>query len=75
MAAVGRNAQAEQRLRMALDLFTAGEDAMRQRLRRQSPALSPQEIEARLVQWLQERPGAEFGDSPGTPVAWPRPSR
>jgi Rv0078B-related antitoxin len=60
------------RLRLALDLFTTGEDLMRQRLRREHPELAAAEIEGRLVDWLRTRPGAEFGDSPGTPVAWPR---
>jgi len=71
---VGRDTKAGQRLLLALDLFAVGEDLMRQRLRRQHPELSPDEIERRLVEWLRERPGAEFGDSPGRPVAWPRPA-
>ncbi|MGH7387866.1 MAG: hypothetical protein ACREM3_00170 [Candidatus Rokuibacteriota bacterium] len=60
------------RLRLALDLFDAGEALMRQRLRRQHPDLSSRDIDRRLAAWLRSRPGAEFGDSPGTPVAWPR---
>ena len=60
------------RLRLALDLFSTGEQLMRQRLRRAHPDLPAREIELRLVEWLQTRPGAEFGDSPGTPAAWPR---
>jgi Rv0078B-related antitoxin len=63
---------AARRLRLALDLFSTGEQLMRQRLRREHPELSAPEIERRLVKWLRTRPGAEFGDSPGTPVAWPR---
>jgi Rv0078B-related antitoxin len=63
---------AARRLRLALDLFSTGEALMRQRLRRAHPELSPAEIERRLVQWLQTRPGAEFGDAPGHPVPWPR---
>ncbi len=47
---------------------------MRQRLRREHPELSARAIEERLVEWLRERPGAEFGDSPGRPVAWSRPA-
>jgi hypothetical protein len=64
---------AARRLRLALDLFRTGEEMMRQRLRREHPDLSEREIEQRLVAWLRERPGAEHGDSPGKPVAWPRP--
>jgi Rv0078B-related antitoxin len=66
---------AARRLRLALDLFQAGEEMMRQTLRRQHPELSGPEIEARVVAWLQERPGAEFGDAPGIPRPWPRRSR
>jgi len=63
---------AARRLRLALDLFRTGEAMMRERLRREHPELSEQEIEARLVAWLQERPGAESGDAPGRRVPWPR---
>lgn len=63
---------AARRLRLALDLFGAGEELMRQRLRREQPDLPADAIEERLAQWLQKRPGAEFGDSAGAPVAWPR---
>jgi len=63
---------AARRLRLALDLFRVGEQLMRQRLRREHPDLSAQEIEHRLANWLRERPGAPFGDYPGVPGAWPR---
>jgi Rv0078B-related antitoxin len=66
---------AARRLRLALDLFEAGEELMRQQLRRKHPALTTAEIEARLLTWLLERPGAEFGDTTGRLVPWPRPSR
>jgi hypothetical protein len=72
---LGVNADLEaaaRRLRLALDLFSTGEAMMRERLRREHPELSVREIEKRLAEWLHERPGAEFGDSPGKPVAWPR---
>jgi len=74
MGVVGGNVKAAERLRLALDLFTAGEELMRQRVRREHPELREAEIEARLVLWLRDRPGAEFGDSPGKPVAWLRPN-
>ena len=64
---------AARRLRLALDLFRTGEEMMRQRLRREHPELSEREIERRLLEWLRERPGAEHGDAPGKPLAWPRP--
>jgi hypothetical protein len=54
--------------RMALDLFQAGVDVMRQNLRRRHPEAQDEEIERLLGDWLQERPGAESGDCPGRPV-------
>jgi hypothetical protein len=57
-----------------LDLFEAGVEMMRQNLRRQFPEADEKEIASRLAQWLQERPGAEFGDCDGRPVPWPRSS-
>ena len=52
-------------LQTTLDLFAVGLELMSQRLRREHPDATEQELEARLVQWLQSRPGAELGDSPG----------
>lgn len=61
-----------ERLRLALDLFEAGEAVMRQNLRRRYPGEDESQIEARLLAWLHERPGAEHGDAPGRSVPWPR---
>jgi hypothetical protein len=61
-----------EKLRLAFDLFEAGEEMMRQRLRREFPDAGAAEIERRLVSWLQDRPGAPFGDAEGRPVPWPR---
>jgi Rv0078B-related antitoxin len=61
------------RLRLALDLFGAGVDLMRQNLKRLDPEAPPAEIEQRLVRWLSSRPGAEHGDSAGRSVPWPTP--
>lgn len=63
---------AADRLRLALDLFAAGEAMMRQNLKRRHPEASDAEIEQHLTAWLLERPGAEAGDAAGRPVAWPR---
>jgi hypothetical protein len=63
---------AAERLRLALDFYEAGEALMRQNLRRAHPHASDEEIETMLVRWLQHRPGAEHGDSAGTPGTWPR---
>jgi hypothetical protein len=62
-------------LRLAFDLFVAGEAMRRAQLRREHPTASEDEIEALLVAWLHERPGAPFGDAEGRPVPWPRPPR
>lgn len=66
-------AEAAERLRLALELFEAGESMMRQNLRRRFPSASAEEIEERLEAWLSERPGAECGDAVGRPTTWPRP--
>lgn len=63
------------RLRTALELQRTGIAMMRQNLRRRFPSESEAEIGRRLSAWLQERPGAEFGDGVGRPVSWPRPGR
>lgn len=51
-------------LRITLDLLDDAEELMRQRLRR-TTTMSEEEIEARVLAWLHERPGAEYGDAPG----------
>jgi hypothetical protein len=54
-----------ERLRLALDMFGLGEDLMRQKLRREHPGASTEEVDRMLRAWLQTRPGAEHGDCPG----------
>jgi hypothetical protein len=54
--------------RTTLDLFETGLGLMRQNLRRERPDATEQEIERQLHQWLQDRPGAKFGDCPGPRV-------
>src|SRR5436189_2117191 len=54
-----------ERLRLALELFEAGEAMMRQRIRRQFPAIDSAAVERILVEWLRTRPGAEHGDGAG----------
>jgi len=61
---------AAERLRLALDLYATGEDIMRQNLRRRHPDATGEEIERLIIEWLRRRPGAEHGDSAGTPVPW-----
>ena len=72
MSSENARAEAAARLRMALEMFEPGVEMMRQKLRRDHPDLADHEIEARVRAWLQERPGAEFGDAVGRHVGWPR---
>ena len=61
--------------RIAMEMFEAGVDMMRQNLRREDPGATEEEIEVRLRAWLRHRPGAEFADSAGRPGTWPRRRR
>ena len=63
---------AADRFRTALDMFEFGEAMMRQRITRENPGLTADEIETRLVEWLHMRPGAEDGDAVGRSGTWPR---
>jgi hypothetical protein len=60
-----------QRLRIALNLHDFGVAMMRQNLRRRYPVASDKEIEAKLLEWLRTRPGAEYGDGVGRPRELP----
>jgi hypothetical protein len=60
------------RLHMAFQLIDVAERMLRQRLRRESPDISEQALEARVGAWYERRPGAEMGDGEGIAVAWPR---
>jgi hypothetical protein len=61
------NSLVAQRLRLALDMYEAGEQMLRQRLRRERPDVTPDELDAEINSWLRTRPGAATGDSPGHP--------
>jgi hypothetical protein len=63
-----------ERFRTTLALFEFGEQMLRQKLRRKFPQATEAEIEAHVQEWLERRPGAEYGDGVGHPVAWPRRS-
>jgi len=47
---------AARRFAVTLDLFEAGVEMMRARLRREQPQLSAGEIEGRVRSWLAQRP-------------------
>lgn len=59
-------------VRTALDLFGIAEGLVRQRLGREHPEATPEEIERGVETWLLDRPGAEGGDCPGRPRPLPR---
>ncbi|MBI4612435.1 MAG: hypothetical protein HY720_02390 [Planctomycetes bacterium] len=65
MKATPRGSSAS-RLRAALEMYRMGESMMRLRLRRRYPRASEARLAARLVAWLEERPGAEEGDAQGS---------
>ena len=55
----------EERLRIALDLADVGIEMMRTRLRRENPDASDAWLDAAMLRWMHDRPGAPFGDYPG----------
>jgi hypothetical protein len=57
-------------LRLAFDLFEAAESLLRQNILRELPESTEQEIETKIIAWLQDRPGAPHGDGPGIPRPW-----
>ena len=64
MASPANPSDVADRLRTALDLMATGVEMTRQRLRRQFPSATEQDIADRVDQWLRQRPGAEHGDGP-----------
>jgi hypothetical protein len=63
---------AQDGVRCALELYELAERMLEQRLRREHPEWSLADVDAEIERWLLRRPGAEFGDGVGRPVAWPR---
>jgi hypothetical protein len=59
-------------VRTALDLYEVAETLVRQRLRRERPGASEDEIEQQVGAWRVARPGAEDGDAPGRRRPLPR---
>ena len=60
-------------LRIALDLFEAAEELVRQNFRRAFPNATDAEVEKRVQDWLWNRRDAPHGDAPGTPRPWRDP--
>ena len=50
-----------EKFRVVFDMCEAGVEMYRQRMRREAPAASDEEIEAKVAAWLQ-RPSGEVGD-------------
>lgn len=53
------------RVQTTLDLYETAESMLRQNLRRRFPQETSGQIEQRLIESLQDRPGAERGDAGG----------
>jgi hypothetical protein len=56
-----------QRLRTAIAMHDFGVRMYRQRLRRERPGATDEDIDEQLWSWLRHRPGAEHGDAVGSP--------
>lgn len=46
------------RMELAFELYDVAEQMMRQNLRRRFPDADGDDLERRLIEWLQKRPGA-----------------
>lgn len=57
----------EERLRTALELAAVGEQMVRMRLTRDHPDWDEDRIQSAMEHWMQDRPGAPYGDHPGSP--------
>ncbi len=64
-------AAAAEQLEDALELADLAERMVRARLRREHPAWSEEELDAQVLAWLHDRPGAEHGDAEGVAVELP----
>ncbi len=61
----GQHERLAARLRTAFALHDSGVALKRAQLRRQHANASDEELTRRLAAWLQDRPGAKYGDSAG----------
>ena len=57
----------EERLRIALDMAATGIEMKRMQFRREQPEWDESQVAAAMRAWLQDRPGAPYGDYPGKP--------
>jgi Rv0078B-related antitoxin len=61
-------------LELAFELADMGVRMRAERHRREHPSATDAEVDAVVSAWLQERPGAPFGDCDGQPITLPRSS-
>lgn len=59
---------ASEKLAIAEELLNIAAFQFVRRLKESRPSITEEEVEKELTKWYQNRPGAEFGDGPGTPV-------
>lgn len=52
-------------MQTALELFELGEAMLRQRLRRENPLLTEDEVERAVRAWYASKPGPELGAATG----------
>ncbi|HEX4954271.1 MAG TPA: hypothetical protein VF017_12845 [Thermoanaerobaculia bacterium] len=63
-----RDPKVLERMNLLFDLYETGEHMMRENLRRKFPDESPEQIEARLLEWLG-RPSSRQREIPGLTLA------
>ena len=56
---------AKARVQTALELLAMGEAMLRQRLRRENPSMTDEEIESEVRAWYERRSGPELGVATG----------
>ena len=59
-------------LQTTFDLLELGADLLAQRLRRDNPGMSEEDIAAAVVEWLTDRSQSPHGDAVGHHGTWPR---
>lgn len=53
---------------MAFELYEVGEQMMRHKIRQRHSTLSEEEVERKVIDWLQDRPDARLGDAAGRTI-------
>lgn len=59
-----RDPQLEERLHAVFDLYELAEQMMRMKIRRRHPELTDEEVERRLIRWLEKRPDHDLESEP-----------